>query len=194
MAGSIDITDEVTPLLQALSPALRTQVAPAIGAAVVLLFQDHIGALPDNKKGWPSTGFWAQAVRSCNYNVLAEQVNINVDKQGFRQRLQGGTIEAEPDSYLTLPAQARAYGKRAREFSNLHLAFSRRGGVARPWGLVSDDFEDGDRTDGIMFWLVKSVTQTANADIIPTEAQITQTATSTVDGIVQRITQRGGAK
>jgi hypothetical protein len=192
MASTIDITDNVTPILQGLVPALRRQIAPAIGAAVVLLFQDHFGALPDNRNNWPSTGFWAQCARSTNYNVLAGQVDINVNKQGFRQRLQGGEITAEGDGWLTIPAQARAYGKRAREFSNLRLAFSRKGGALRPWGLITDEFKSGDRTDGVMFWLTKSVTQQPNPAVLPTDAQITETITKTVDGIIERSKQRGG--
>jgi hypothetical protein len=208
MAGTIDIRDQVTPILQGLAPALRRQVAPAIGAAVVVLFQDHFAGLPDNRNNWPSTGFWAQCARATNYNVLAEQVDINVDKQGFRQRLQGGAIKAKSGGWLTIPARAEAYGKRAREFSNLEAVFFQTShgffGALVESGSQDVSFgrkkKDGTRTvkpgaergGGVMFWLKKSVTQKPNPAVLPTDAQITAAINETVTGIVDRIKQRGG--
>lgn len=193
MAASIDITDQATPALARVIQAIRQKVAPAIGAAVVRLFQDNFAKLPDNKHNWPSTGFWAQAARATNYDLLADGVQINVNKQGVRQRLQGGEIHAEGDGYLTIPAQARAYGHRAREFS-LRMLFSRRGGSLHPWGLISDEVKDGDRTDGVMFWLTKSVTQDPNPDVIPSVFEIAATAIRTVNQIVDRAAARADAR
>lgn len=208
MAATVDIRDEVTPILQALAPALRRQIAPAIGAAVVTLFQDNFDKLPDNRNNWPSTGFWAQAARSTNFSVLVDAVNINVDQQGVRQRLQGGVINAKPGKWLTIPARAEAYGKRAGEFSNLHAVFFKtaHGFFAALAENNSQDVsfgktkKDGTRTvkqgaergGAVMFWLKKSVQQDANPAVIPSEAEIVAVATSTVTGIVTRIPQRGG--
>lgn len=210
MAGTIDIRDQVTPILQALTPALRRQIAPAIGAAVVTLFQAHFAQLPDNRNNWPSTGFWAQCARATNYDVLAGQVDINVDKQGFRQQLQGGKIEAKDGGWLTIPARAEAYGKRAREFSNLEAVFFKtsHGFFAALVESGSQDVsfgrkkKDGTRTvtpgaergGGVMFWLKKSVTTKPHPDILPTEQEITAAATETVDGIITRLKQRGGGQ
>jgi hypothetical protein len=207
MAGTIDIQDSVMPILLALSPALRRDVPQKIGSAVTTLFQEHIGQLPDNRNNWPSTGFWAQCVKSCNYNVLAEQVNINVNWQGFRQRLQGGKIEAQNSGWLTIPARAEAYGKRAREFSNLEAVFFKTShgffgalvesdrtevsfGKQRKDG--SRKVKRGEERSGVMFWLKKSVRQQPNPNIIPSDDKIAATATQAVDSFLSRLKQRNG--
>jgi len=204
MATTVDIRDEVTPILQGLG-LLAQSVRPAIGAAVVELFQQNFRSLPDNKQGWPTTNFWARAARSTNYDVAAEAININVDQQGVRQRLEGGEIRPVNKAWLTIPARAEAYGKRAGEFSGLHFVFFRQGHAA----LMENDSVDvsfgkqrkdgsrqvkqGAERSGVMFWLVKSVTQTANPAVIPSEQSITATAMETATGIAERFHQRGGA-
>jgi len=208
MANTIDIRDEVESILKGLGSAIRRQVAPAIGAAVVLLFQNHFASLPTNRNNWPSTGFFAQCARATNYNILAEQIDINVNKQGFRQQLQGGKIEAQQSNWLTIPARAEAYGKRAREFSNLEAVFFKtsHGFFGALVESHSQDVsfgrkkKDGSRSvtpgeergGGVMFWLRKSVTTKARPEILPTEAQITATINETVSGIVDRMKRRGG--
>jgi hypothetical protein len=209
MATTIDIRDEVTPILRALTPALRQAMNPAIGAAVATLFKDHFKSLGTNKQNWPSTGFWAAAARSTNYQVTVEEIKINVDKQGVRQRLEGGVIKAQGNGWLTIPARAEAYGKRAREFNNLEAVFFKTPhgffGALVESGSQDVSFgrkkKDGTRTvtpgaergGGVMFWLKKSVYQKPNAAVLPDAAQITETATRTAQGILTRAGQRGGA-
>lgn len=205
MATTIDIRDEVTPILLGLGARLTGAINPAIGAAVVDLFQQNFLSLGQNKDGYPSTNFWARAARATNYDVLADGVNINVNQQGVRQRLEGGPINAKPDSWLTIPARQEAYGKRAGEFSNLHFVFFRSGLAA----LVENDStdvkfgrqkKDGTRTvtpgetrgGGIFYWLKKRVVQDGNPAVIPSETAITATVTETVRGIAERASQRGG--
>lgn len=210
MAATVDITDEVMPILKAFSSAMRRSVAPAIGAAVVLLFQQNFLSLGTNQQNFPSTGFWAGAARSCNYDVLADGVQINVNQQGVRQRLQGGEIHAKPGHYLTIPARAEAYGKRAGEFTNLHAVFFKtsHGFFAALAENQSQDVsfgrkkKDGSRTvkpgeergGGVLFWLVRSVKQAGNPNVIPSADEIESVALATVLGIAERAQQRGGAR
>ena len=202
MATTVDIRDEVTPILQGLG-LLAQSVRPAIGAAVVELFQQNFRSLPDNKQDWPTTNFWERAVRATNYDVAAENININVNQQGVRQRLEGGTINPVNSAWLTIPARAEAYGRRAGEFNNLHFVFFRSDLAA----LVENESQDvkfgrkkkdGTRTvtageergGGIFYWLKKSVSQAANPNVIPSESEIIATATETATGIAERFNQR----
>lgn len=204
MATTVDIRDEVTPILQGLG-LLGREVRPAIGAAVVELFQQNFRSLPDNKHGWPTTNFWERAVRATNYEVLVEDININVNQQGVRQRLEGGKIAAVNSTWLTIPARQEAYGRRASEFQNLHFVFFRNDLAALVENESSDvkfgrHKKDGTRTvtageergGGIFYWLKKSVTQAANPAVIPSEGEIIATAMETATGIAERIQQRGG--
>lgn len=205
MSAGVDIRDDVTASLKGVQAALRN-VAPAVGAAVVLLFQQHFLGLPDNKNNWPSTGFWGRAARSTNYNLLADGVDINVNQQGVRQRLQGGTIRPVNGNWLTIAARSEAYGKRAREFNNLVFVLFRADLAALVEDISQDVSFGRKRKDGtrkvtpgeerggaVMFWLKKSVTQTANPDVIPSEDRVRETCRITVVGIVDRLQQRGGA-
>lgn len=209
MSAGVDIRDEVTAALKGLSVALK-QAPPAIGAAVVLLFQQHFASLPQNKNGWPSTGFWGRAARSTNYNLLADGVNINVTQQGVLQRLLGGHIRpTQGHKYLTIPAIAAAYGKRAGEFSNLHFGFAEnRYGNLAP-ALIENWSQDvkfgrarkdgsrkvtpgAERGGSVFFWLVRSVYQQADPTVIPGEQQVREVCRLTVQGIVDRATRRQG--
>lgn len=203
MAASVDITNEVTPVLANVTDAIRRAMLPAIGAAEVKLFQDNFLSLGTNKNNWPSTGFWAGAARSTNYDLLADAININVNQQGVRQRLEGGRINAKDGGWLTIPARQEAYGNRAREFNNLHFVFFRSNLAALAENQSQDvsfgrTKKDGTRTvtageergGGVMFWLVRSVNQEANPKVIPTEQQIIETATKTATGIIERAAKR----
>lgn len=209
MAITFDITDEVSPALKRLPPVLHSEVAPAIGAAVVQLFQSHFAALPPNSKGWPTTNFWQRAAKATNYNVLGADVEVSVNQQGIRQRVFGGEIHPTPGhNWLTIPARAEAYGQRAREFSNLEPAFFKtsHGFFAALVEAQSQSVSFGrKRKDdsrkvkagaesggGVMFWLVKSVTQKGDPTVVPSDEQIVSTAVATVAGIAKRAIARGG--
>jgi len=206
VANTIDIRDEATPALARFTDAMRREVAPAIGTAVVDLFQQNFRSLPSNAQGFPSSGFWAGAARSTNYLVLADSVVINVDKQGVRQRLQGGTIlPTGGKKYLTVARHPESYGKRAREFSNLKFSIvpgygpalvaqravateiaSKRGNkglkaVASLLGLV------------VMFQLIRRAFQKPNPKVIPSIFEIGATCIRTANGIADRALKRGGA-
>jgi hypothetical protein len=204
MSAGVDIRNDVSAALKSLQK-LPQAINPAIGEAVVLLFQNHFLGLPPNANSWPSKGFWAGAARSTNYNLLADGVNINVNQQGVRQRLQGGEIKAKSGGWLTIPARQEAYGRRAREFHNLVFQLIRSDLAA----LVESESQDvsfgrkrkdgsrrvtpgEERGGGVFYWLKKSVQQDKNEGVIPTEDEVRATCNITVAGIVERMAQRGG--
>ena len=208
MSASVDIRDEITPALAGLQQAVRADVQKGIATAVEEMFKANFLALGTNKRNWPSTGFWAQAARSTNYDLLVDSIVINVTQVGVRQRLEGGEIHREGGGYLTIPARAEAYGKRASEFNNLHAVFFKTGHgffaalveANRTAVKIGKQKKDGTRTTtrgaesggGVMFWLVKSVTQAANPNVIPSAEAITAVAISTATGIITRAAARGG--
>src|SRR6266700_2185399 len=117
MAFTIDIQDRATPAVAgALSELQLAGVKPAIGRAVARLVQQHFLRLNRsraNPLGGTRTNFYAQAARHTRFQVTSGGVRLTVDQVGIRQRLQGGQILPRHAAYLTLPAIAQAYGRRA---------------------------------------------------------------------------------
>lgn len=114
-------------ILDNASEAIRVKVAqcqPArIARALAELLAEHwrmhLGQLPRNQHGYPSTGFWRAAEKATRGRAVGDGVLLTCDKLGVRQRLYGGTING--NKYLTIPLCAEAYGKLASEFGKLVL-------------------------------------------------------------------------
>lgn len=210
ISAIISIQDTATPTLTALQGVMKPRALAAnIGEAEVILFQNHFRNAPPNKYGYPSTGFWKDAVRATNYTASDFGVTINVNKIGVRQRLQGGDIFPVKGKYLAIPARAEAYGKAPGEFNNLQLAYRRTGGSAQAFALVEAAAtqiklgrkgKNGQRSyntnvtgGGVYFWLVKSVHQKPDPTAVPHESEMLQVARETMDRIVERVSKRGGA-
>ncbi len=182
------------------SPAVRKvlenctpqRMGTAMRDPLVSLTQRHFQALPPNKMGFTSTGFWSEASSSTHGEVIGSGVIISTGKIGVRQRYFGGVIKPVNKQYLALPARAEAYGKSPREFDNLIcIDLGRQQGAPRLVLVEADASrvsigrkkKDGTRTvqnagetgGGIMFWLVKQVVQQPDPNIIPSDAEFLAT-------------------
>jgi hypothetical protein len=96
-----------------------TRIARAIAEPLAEHWRMHLGQLPRNQHGYPSTGFWRAAEKATRGRAVGDGVLLTCDKLGVRQRLYGGTING--NKYLTIPLCAEAYGHLAGEFDNLVL-------------------------------------------------------------------------
>jgi len=150
-------------------------IAPIIGRSGVQVVQDHftqLDATRRNRLGGRRTHFYAAAARSTNFRITANGVQVAINHVGIAQRYYGGTIKPVNAKLLTIPAAAEAYGKRAREFGKLDVVFGRQGvvGLAKP-GRPGQKARS--RPGKILYWLVKSVTQSADKTVLPTDKEIT---------------------
>ena len=189
---SIAVThDDATPGLQALKAQLSpARIAAELGPRLTRLMQRNFRTLGTNKQGWPSTQFWAHAAQATNWQPTNSGLDIICGQIGVRQRLLGGTIKPVNAGALTIPADPAAYGKTAREFSNLHfsLVMNPQTGHIQPALVEAAASEvkfgkikkDGTRkvthtasTLGthVMYWLCKSVTQQPNPAVLPPDEQ-----------------------
>ena len=212
MGTTITIENRVTELTDAISSVLRRGVVEnAVGAGVSKLVKDHflgLNATRANQFGGKRTNFWAATAKSTNYQPGNGEVTISINKVGFRQRLEGGTIRPTGGrKYLTIPAVAEAYGKRAGEFSNLRFGFTegRSGGLVPAlveasastvkFGRARKDGTRGVKTGSsggrAMFFLVRKVFQRADPSVLPTEAQITGAAINAVENAVAAAVAKG---
>jgi hypothetical protein len=209
MATSFQVTivDQATPRMQRYLAQAR-RINPRIGAAVKRLVSDHLfkrDATP-NKNGWPSQHFYSNAAKATTWTANADGAIISINKQGFRQRLQGGVIKPVSSKYLTIPARAEAYGKRALEFGNLKFQWGKhRDGTIGPVALVADTggatkkiFQGrqgvrkevqvpGAEEGVVLYWLVKEARQEGDDSILPTGQEILDCAKYAIDDALTRL-------
>lgn len=181
LSVQFEVSDTASPALQkALEQLTPGEIAHATGQFLAEAWRDHVADLPDNKMGWPSTGFWEKAARSITWDNGNFGTALHGNQIGMRQRYYGGDIHPVDANKLTIPARAEAYGKTARDF-NLRPLYRWANGRPEMFALVEADSQRvafGHRKDGkasqgavsgglVMFWLVSSVHQEPDANVIP---------------------------
>jgi hypothetical protein len=104
-------------------------------------WRDHLAALPKNKKGYPSTGFWEQAARRVVGVAIEGTARLSSDQLGLRQRYHGGVIKARNHKYLTIPICAEAYGTKVADWGieNLVLVITWNARFFALWLPTSED-------------------------------------------------------
>src|SRR5574341_195301 len=163
------------------------KVRPLIGRAVTNRVQSHFYSLNSaraNKLGGKRTNFYSSAAKSTQFQTTSDGVTVSINKQGIRQRLQGGVIRPKNAKYLTIPAIAEAYGRRAREFSNLEFGFAKdESGDLRP-ALVEAQatllkrnrkgrLKSGGEVGGKAFyWLGRSADKDPDPSVLPTKEEL----------------------
>ncbi len=187
---AIKVTENATTMLRALIAKMEpVQVAYRSGYAVRELVVDHLNeydAAHPNKFGAPRTHYYKTAADGTSLSVSDTLATIKVNQIGILQRIYGGKIVPKNTKYLTIPANAQAYARRARDFPNLVPLIRRKNGVVRAVALAEATTtpllkgfrKNGQRRHGkvqggrVYFWLVLEVNQQANPDIVPTEQEI----------------------
>lgn len=172
---TITFKDAATAAIKGLPELVSSPQALASGG---MKMRDSIirnfGSLGPNKR-FPnaSTGFWGRAALSTTAPVVdGNSATVSITQIGVRQRYLGGQISAKQGKYLTIPAQEEAYGKRAREFSDLSVSFMGRSSSGLPiFALVRGNPKISGKRD-VMFWLVASVNQEGDESTLPTIDQL----------------------
>ena len=178
------VTDDATPRVRAFQAALRSSALKlAAGNRLRQELRTYLAALPPNKT-FPeaTTGFYQTAADSVTTpQTDGEMLSNSITQPGLLQRYAGGTIKPKNGTYLTIPAQASAYGKLASEFSgNVKFSLVRdEDGSLRPALIAADGSAgtSGVRTPGqksepigpdqVLYWLARSVTQEGDPTVLP---------------------------
>lgn len=181
MSGvTLKITDEQIELLEAQleelgqslsGDAIRLVMGRSIQETLVRHFNelanDSVHHKTADSFGAGRTGFYEQAadaVSLVNPEIEPEGVSVSITgPRGIAQRLFGGPISRADGGYLTIPARTEAYGKRAREFSDLEFILFGRTGTA---ALAQKE------TGLVYFWLVREVTQAPDPTVLPEEEEM----------------------
>lgn len=147
-------------------------VYQAIGAAVFDVAQDHL-AMRDrepNKTGFPKQHFWERVSRGTRQESDATSATI-VFPYPMRAKVAGAEIKPVRGKYLTIPAIAAAYGKRAGEFD---LRFAIVDGIGP--ALVTKDPEAV-----VVFRLVRRAVLPPDPEALPSDERILAAATRALD-------------
>ncbi len=175
------------------------EVNDLVGRAATNTVREHLFAYDrahPNKMGGRRINFYAQAARATNYRTKADGVTVSIPTVGIRQRYYGGIIRpnasrtsGKPTRLLTIAANAESYGKRAGEFSNLHLIiFKNRGGGAVGALVENTPGKSKNLQPGrVMFWLIDKANQKPNPDILPTDMAVLNAITKAVSGAAGRL-------
>jgi hypothetical protein len=174
-------TAQVRELERELSPA---KLQATYGPRCKELTRDHLAALPDNKRGWPSTGFWEAAARATRWEPHGNFIKIIVDKIGVRQRYYGGHIAPVKAGALTIPISPLSYGKTAKDFPGSFVLRTKKGayivmyGNQGPRPVGQSPKTKGKRGRGpqratliFLFKLSLGVDQAPNPNVLPTPAE-----------------------
>jgi hypothetical protein len=212
--SSIEATGfrEVDEVLERIPRSLVPAARGVMARSGANLLQAHFSAknLQPNRNGWPKTHFYAQAARGVQGRVEGEDIFIDATAPvGLRQRRYGGTITPKRVKYLTMPAAPEAYGKRAREFSNLKFAIVEDAQGRKRKALVQAEStllsfgrkrKDGSRRikvvgqtgGGVMYWLIRSATQAADPTVLPTrEVIVTRVVRDTEQWLAAQLNPEG---
>lgn len=196
IAFDIKVQDYATPAIAAKLAVLQPREwMPHALESVKVLWRNQLAALPDNKHGWPSTGFWERGARSITAAMTSPTAGaVTADHQGLRQRWLGGPIKPVNAGALTIPIASESYGKRASEFANLKLVVLKKGAF-----LAQSLFQKVGRTKAgklsrrgkqrvferqqlkFLFKLSKGVDQEGNPLVVPTEDEVAEVVLATID-------------
>lgn len=195
MAIKLTVSGSALPFLTRLKTVSRpekTNKFAAVGVAV--LIKKHLRALEmgrPNKMGFPRSHFWSNSAKSVKWSADSQKGQVEVAREGFRQRLYGGIIKPVNVSALTIPINPKAYNKRAREF-DLKWVPAAPGDPPRVRGYLVK-FREGLKRKGVKnkwrvskfsesrlgewyYVLLASVTQRPDPSVLPSDEQMTKAA------------------
>lgn len=201
--------------LQQKQAALRDtdKLTEAIGTALVAETKQHLrdfSASHPNRLGGKRTHFIARAAQATFYRPVPGGLELVNNFLGLALRYYGGTVvpgkgissySGQPTKWLTMPAIAQAYGRRAREFSNLRFVEFKKGKLA---ALVEEKSGATDSRTGkgikgrsrkkgsrarVFYWLLKSMTIAPNRSLLPLNKELRRTARLTTTAYVRTIMQ-----
>jgi len=187
MSAGVSITVHAESLDQAVKDVERLkgaaggqQVRSEMGFAIMQTVRRHFSQIAQDAEhhesaqslGADRTGYYERARAGTQEPVIeGEGVSVSVALAGIAQRYFGGVVHARPNSFLTIPALAIAYGKRAREFDLRLIIFGDTGLAA----LVSKSVAKPSEGE-VYYWLVRSVTQKGDPTILPTDEEMVDAA------------------
>jgi hypothetical protein len=178
---SISVSDYATPAVRAkLEKCSPPRLAAILGPGLKKFTQRHLLANGPNKRGWPTTNFWARAAKATSWTSTGDGVVISINQIGVRQRYHGGQIRPVSARALTIPISPEAHGKTASDFPGAFLLKTKKGAYLVQRGESMSAAGNTVRAKGrgfaakrvsaaleFLFALKGSVNQKADPSVIP---------------------------
>ncbi len=205
MAQTIDLTKGLTDFVSALTYSHSDIGKREIGLPVMRAVQNHFLALNNARHhAWaPGKGFYADAAKNTEMNVLPDGVEIVTDRPGLRLRIEGGVVKpgknpscitGKPTKYLSIPAIAEAYGRGACTFGGLRFvkfgkaddapaalveanpqgAFNLSNGKKPRVKGIKNVKQQGAFSHRVFYWLVKQTTHKPDPTVEPDIEELTE--------------------
>lgn len=192
IALNITITrNTATPALERLRKALEkpnvlTVVAQSVYGEMKRNFYE-LDAQRPNRLGGSRSHYYATAAANTDWRFDGDGVVVFAKQVGLRMKYFGGAIDhgkgasclsGNPTKYLTIPATAESYGRRACDFPDLKVLYGSNGpfALARVTKQVfghqrssATTFPRTNRANGteILFWLKSSVDISPDPTVLP---------------------------
>ena len=149
----------------------------------------HLRARPANRRGFPSSGYWADAADSVSVRPgSGNSAAVEISKEGVALHYEGGTVlPKDGGKALAIPLAAEVYGKNPREWSGF-----RRGdepsdddvlSVFWPKNSAHGFLKERD-TGNLLYLLVPKATIKADPGVLPSEADMLDAAN---EGIMEAV-------
>ena len=181
----------------------KGDIQQVVGRALSQEVRDHLIAYSQthpNRLGGRRSHYYAQAARTVRYQTDNEGVTVAISQVGMALHYYGGVVKPVTAKLLTIPAIAEAYGRRAREFGNLHFVRFKSGAMA----LVEDKEGAKDARSGrgiarkrgsgaskgrprVFYWLARSTTHRPNKRIVPNRAELLRTSRLVISAYLRQI-------
>lgn len=173
--------------------------------------RDHLQGLDAtrrNKLGAEPSHYYNSARRATEFYIEGFDVIVSIAQVGMSLHYFGGTVSAgqgtsyasgTPTRYLTIPATAEAYGKRASDFPDLVVVWGKNG----PVGLAIGEEATGSlylavtrgpmlakrakkRPGKLMFWLKENITIKADPTVLPDDEFLLRNCANRLTGAIAR--------
>lgn len=182
LATTIDVSGEaqVRQMLAKLQGQLtdRTILHKSIAGYAETLTRQHLKVLAGtrhktaNRLGAQPSGHLARAAESVTSDGTDQAAVVSVVSPGLRRAFGPMTIQPRNGAkYLTIPAAAESYNRRARSFNDLRVQVFKGG---RLLALVRDG-KDGARAQ-VLYWLKTTVSQPQDRSLLPADDEFAQAA------------------
>lgn len=169
----------------------RTELNVSIGGRAEKLTESHLVAIAQTRHataqrlGASPSGHWGQAAEKTSFEADAEGATITINQPGISRAAHDVKIEPGPGKkYLALPAIAAAYNQRAYRLPDLHPIVRSIEGEKRAIGLGK---KDAAGTETVWYWLVKSVTQTQDRTLLPSDEEYRLAALAGIGDYIDRL-------
>lgn len=176
----LDVRDLASPLVRTMAQGLRdrSRLHASVAVEGENLTRDYlIGIAPRrhataDRLGATPTGHLERAAESVTSTSNAQGATVSVTSPGLSRAFGDLLIKPKKGKYLTIPATAEAYGRRARSFNDLRVAVFGKGKLAlikAEQSSVATRKESGGRSE-VYYWLKTSVTLPQDRSLLPSDA------------------------